>query len=77
MNTVTPELQLVRVWLGEHSIGGYLADKDLAGRYTQAMGAQFGGLRITTETAPTGESKPLLPDDERQWPLTAFGGGGR
>ncbi|HEY0691655.1 MAG TPA: hypothetical protein VGD71_21760 [Kribbella sp.] len=75
--SATSELQLVRVFLGPYSIADYHADKDLADRYTAAMGLQFGGLRITIESAPEGEAKPLLPNDERQWPLTAFGGGGR
>ena len=75
--SATSELQLVRVWLGPHSIADYHADKDLADRYTAAMGLQFAGLRITIETAAIGEAKQLLPRDERQWPLTAFGGGGR
>jgi hypothetical protein len=75
--SATTELQLVRLWLGPHSIADYHADKDLAARYTAAMGVQFGGLRITIENAPAGDAKQLLPSDERQWPLTAFGGGGR
>jgi hypothetical protein len=76
MSTAT-ELRLVRVWLGPYSIADYHADKDLAARYTAAMGEQFGGLRITIDTALAGDAKQLLPSDERQWPLTAFGGGGR
>jgi hypothetical protein len=76
MNTAAGT-QLVRVWLGPHAIAAYRADKDLADRYATAMGTQFGGLHITTENAADSDTKQQLPSDERQWPLTAFGGGGR
>lgn len=75
--SMTADTQLVRVWLGPHAIAAYRADKDLADRYTAAMGAQFGGLHVTTESAADSDTRQLLPSDERQWPLTAFGGGGR
>jgi hypothetical protein len=69
--------QLIRVWFGRYSIAAYQADKLLADRYAAVMSTSFAGLRITTEPV-TGEiSKPWLPDDERQWALTAFGGAGR
>jgi hypothetical protein len=72
----TTELQLVRVWFGRHPIAAYHADKELADRYTAAMGPNFAGLHVTTERAAAGDAKQLLPNDERQWALTAFGGGG-
>lgn len=74
--TTEDELQVVRVWFGRHPIATYHASKELADRYAAAMGATFAGLRITTERPAADEAKQLLPDDERQWALTAFGGGG-
>lgn len=73
---------LVQVWFGEHEIASYRADEDLAARYAAAMRRRFAGLRVTTIQVPPSAGAavvvpagPRLPDDDRQWELTAFGGG--
>ncbi|MFD7161617.1 hypothetical protein ACFV9C_44030 [Kribbella sp. NPDC059898] len=69
--------QVIHVWFGQYRIATYRADKQLADRYAAAMAAGFAGLHITTAPAADETSPPWLPDDERQWALTGFGGAGR
>lgn len=81
MNARPAAVRRVRVWFGKHPIADYCADEELALRYEAAMNRRFAGLRVTNDPVPGEPSDTAahpvapLPDDERQWPLTTFGGG--
>jgi hypothetical protein len=53
----------VRVWFGEHVIASYVAERELAETYANAMSRRYAGLRVTNEPVPDVDphAQPLPP----------------